>query len=124
MINELLYHIIFCFINAFFLFVWFNTEAVIEYVKLLRLDKFLFVKEYEEAKQSVEDLSYPQYLEIYQKDFVNKILSCVYCFCSWTTIYINFFLSFKFSLFTFKFFGLDFFISLFIYFVFSRYFNK
>jgi hypothetical protein len=124
MIEELSYHIIFCFISAFYLFIWFDTESVIEYVKLLRLNKFFFIKEYEESKETIDDLTYPQYLEIYQKDFFNKILSCVYCSCTWVVIYVNFFLVLKFGISTFKFFGIDWFFSLGIYFTFTRFFNK
>ena len=104
--------------------IYFDTEAAVEYFKLLKLDSLLFIKEYEEAAKDIEDLTYPSYLEIYQKDFLNKILSCVFCLCTWAVLYMNFMLSLKFGVSTFKFFGLDWFTSLFIYFSFSKFLNK
>lgn len=124
MIEEISFHILLCFVSAFFLFIWFETEAVLEYAKLFRLDSLFFTKEYEEAKKTIEDLTYPSYLEIYQKNFINKILSCAYCLCTWVIIYLNFMLSFKFGLSTFKFFGLDWFFTLCIYFSFSNQYNR
>tara|TARA_Y100000004_G_C8896450_1_gene404367 strand:+ start:537 stop:911 length:375 start_codon:yes stop_codon:yes gene_type:complete len=124
MIEEISFHILLCFVSAFFLFIWFETEAVLEYAKLFRLDSLFFTKEYEEAKKTIEDLTYPSYLEIYQKNFINKILSCVYCLCTWVIIYLNFMLSFEFGLSTFKFFGLDWFFTLCIYFSFNNQHNR
>lgn len=124
MVDSLALHISCCFTVSFFLFMWFDTDSVIEYAKLLKLEGFFFIKEYEEMKETVEDLSYPQYLEMHKDDFVNKILSCPYCFCTWLVIYVNIFLSFMLGFPSFKFFGFDWFLSIIIYFASSRYLNK
>lgn len=124
MIEELTIHVLLCFLVAFKLFIWFDTEAAVEYIRALRLDSLFFIKEYEEAKETIEDLTYPSYLEIYRKEFVNKILSCVFCLCTWIVLCLNLILCAKFGAGTLKFFGFDWFMSLCIYFYFSRYFNK
>ncbi len=124
MIEEITYHIISCFLSAFFLFIWFNTEAFLEYIKLFRLDSLFFIKEYEESKEVIEDLTYPSYLEINHKDFFNKVLSCIFCFSVWVVFYTNVMLCIKFGIGTLKFFGADWFFTLLIYFSSCRYFNK
>ena len=114
MIEVLILHFCACFLVSFFLFLWFDTDSVTEYIKLFRMDKFFFIKEHEEMKIIVEDLSYPQYLE-QQPGFVNKILSCPYCLCTWLLLFSNFFIIYFFGFSSIKFFGLDWFFSIIIY---------
>ena len=121
MIEEILHHLFLCFISAFFLFIWFDTEAVIEYIKALRLDSLFFIKEYEEKRNTIEDLTYPSYLEMYQTDFINKILSCVFCFCTWIVFLLTALSCAKYGVGTLKFFGFNWFASLVIYFSFSKF---
>lgn len=78
-------------LNCMILFVWFNTTAFYDYLKLLGINNFF--KEYEKTPPSV---TYPQYL-YENKDklsnnrackFLIKLITCVFCLNFWTTLSI------------------------------------
>lgn len=110
--------------SAYFLFIWFETNAVIEYAKILRLDSFFYTKEYEESLELAPDLPYSLFIVAHKDTFVNRILSCPFCLCTWMMIYFGFifFLALGFKVFGFIF--LDWFAALFLYKSLSNYFLK
>ena len=79
------------------------------------------LKEYEEKRNTIEDLTYPSYLEMYQTDFINKILSCVFCLCTWIVFLLTALSCAKYGVGTLKFFGFNWLASLVIYFSFSKF---
>lgn len=83
-------------LNCMLLFVWFNTTAFYDYLKLLGFNSFF--KEYEKTPLSV---MYTQYLYD-NKDkitasrvgrFCLKLITCVFCLNFWTTLSICVFYS-------------------------------
>jgi hypothetical protein len=78
-------------LNCMLLFVWFNTTAFYDYLKLFGANKFF--KEYEKTPPTV---TYPQFL--YQNKetlsdnriikFLIKLITCVFCLNFWTTLCI------------------------------------
>ena len=110
--------------SAYFLFIWFETNAVIEYAKIFRLDFLFYIKEYEESLELAPDLPYSLFIVAHKDTFINRILSCPFCLCTWMMIYFGlmFFLVLGFKVFGFIF--LDWFAALFLYKALSNYFLK
>lgn len=110
--------------SAYFLFIWFETNAVIEYAKIFRLDFLFYTKEYEESLELAPDLPYSLFIVAHKDTFINRILSCPFCLCTWMMIYFGFmfFLVLGFKVFGFIFF--DWFAALFLYKALSNYFLK
>lgn len=79
--------IYYCFLNVFCLFIWFHTEAFIEYIRYIPpLSKLLKVKEYIEFQKTKDYLNYPLYLSVYYNNFFTKLISCPYCLLFWINI--------------------------------------
>lgn len=78
-------------LNCMLLFVWFNTTAFYDYLKLFGVSEFF--KEYEKTPPSV---TYPQYLYENKESissnrvikFLIKLTTCVFCLNFWTTLCI------------------------------------
>lgn len=68
---------------ALVLLVWFKTEAFVEYVKLIGLKNFFFVKDYEAHKDVMFDISYAEYLKKYKSGFVTRLIGCPICLSVW-----------------------------------------
>ena len=86
---------------ALVLYVWLETDAFVEYVKLLRLHRsapfsFLKVNEYEEymSKNLEEDTTYPDFLSYECGNFLTTLVSCPICISVWLSIFSSFYLSF------------------------------
>jgi hypothetical protein len=99
--------ILFSFFNAFWLFIWFNTEAFIEYFKYIpKLNDILKIKEYHKYQFTGGNLSYPVFLQVNYNNFFTRLISCVYCLLFWintiSLIYISnyliFFVNYIFSI--------------------------
>jgi hypothetical protein len=74
------------------LIAWFNTDMLASYIKLFRLTRFTYLKEYEEhlfecpdSKVTLFELSY-----IKEPTFLNKLFSCPYCFSFWLSLFCCF----------------------------------
>ena len=83
------------------LFIWLETDALVEYIKLLRLNKcslfgFLRINEYEEyvSKNLEEDITYPDFLSYECGNFLTTLISCPICISVWLSIFSSFYLSF------------------------------
>lgn len=78
-------------LNCMLLFVWFNTTAFYDYLKLLGVSGFF--KEYEKTPPSV---MYPQFLYENKEKISNnilikfciKLITCVFCLNFWTSTII------------------------------------
>jgi hypothetical protein len=89
----------FSFFNVFCLFIWFNTEAFIEYFKYIPIiNKLLKIKEYYKYQLTGGNLNYPVFLQVNYNNFFTRLISCVYCLLFWintiSLIYINNYLIF------------------------------
>ena len=67
------------------LLIWFNTSALIDYVKLFRLTRLTYLKEYEQFKfeNQESEANFLEFSYIKEPTFINKLISCPYCFCFW-----------------------------------------
>ena len=84
--------------NCAFFVVWFQTDFLIEYLKLFSLNKlksvnnFFLLDDYEKAKKEniLEILTYTDFLEMAMpadEPSLGKLLSCKYCLGFWLTIF-------------------------------------
>jgi len=107
---------------AFFLIVWFDTDAFSEYIKTLRLDKYSNeiwqIPEYEENVKDDPDLSYIEFLNIKHNNFFTRLLSCPLCLGFWTHIFICIILN------SFTLFFISLLLGYVVYFKFSKLLNK
>ena len=69
------------------LFIWFETDAFIEYIKILKLDIFK-VKQFEEYKLINPKISYHSYIRQKHASFFTRLLTCVPCMCFWIVVVI------------------------------------
>lgn len=77
----------FSFFNVFCLFIWFNTEAFIEYIRYIPyINNFLKVKQYIAYQKNDDSLNYPLYLTVYYNNFFTKLISCPYCLLFWVNL--------------------------------------
>jgi hypothetical protein len=86
---------------ALLLFVWLETDAFVEYVKLLKLNNlasfdFLRANEYEDymSKNLEEEITYPDFLSSNYNNFFTSLISCPICVSVWLSIFCSFYLSF------------------------------
>ena len=109
---------------AFFLIVWFDTDAFFEYIKTLRLHKVWDgndvwqIPEYEEYIKDDPDLSYIEFLNIKHNNFFTHLLSCPLCFGFWTHVFIGLVLG------SFELFFVSLLLGYVVYFKFSKLLNK
>lgn len=74
-----------CFV-ALFLTVWLKTDAFVEYMSLLKLDKYFHIKDYLDVSG---DQSYPQFLVEYYNSFFTRLISCPICLSVWLGFIIS-----------------------------------
>ena len=86
---------------ALLLFVWLETDAFVEYVKLFKLNNlasfnFLRANEYEYymSKNLEEEITYPDFLSSNYNNFFTSLISCPICVSVWLSIFCSFYLSF------------------------------
>ena len=86
---------------ALLLFVWLETDAFVEYVKLLKLNNlasfdFLRANEYEDymSKNLEEEITYPDFLSSNYNNFFTSLISCPICVSVWLSVFCSFYLSF------------------------------
>jgi len=78
--------LVYSFFNASFLFFLYDTEAFIEYVKLLRMDKLFEVDKYEKYLDTAGNSSYWEYLVWEKPNFLRKLVSCPFCVSFWMNL--------------------------------------
>ena len=65
------------------LIIWFNTDSFIQYIKLFRLSKLTYIKEFEQELFENPDLKYLDFAYFKEPSFLNKLISCPYCLSFW-----------------------------------------
>ena len=69
---------------AYLLVIWYNTDAVVEYIKLLGLSRLFKIDDYEQLTLGQgEDFTYPEYLVFRYDCFFTRLLSCPICLGFW-----------------------------------------
>ena len=79
------------FLITLILLIWFKTDAFIVYTKLFRMDKFFYVKELEEFKNTKDcTVTYHQFLRMKSPNgFWTKLITCPICFSVWLSIWLS-----------------------------------
>jgi len=76
---------------ALFLFLWFETNGPLLWLKLLRLDKFLpYYTEYKNIVDGGGKIGYLTFLSNIDKSFLIQLLSCSVCLSVWISLFISF----------------------------------
>jgi len=88
---------IFCVV--FFLFIWFDTNAFIDYSRLFKLNKIFLIDMWEDYRLRNPKMDYLNYLSIKHRNFLIKLITCKPCLTFWLTIIFIFILNLKIILF-------------------------
>ena len=75
---------------ALVLLIWFNSDAFIEYAKLVSGAKFFGVTDYEEKQKQQATLDYHGYLLQYKDSFFVRLITCPLCFSVWVSVIVTF----------------------------------
>ena len=67
------------------LLVWFNSDAFIDFAKLVGGGRFFGIKEYERLLESRATLDYHTYLLEYKNSFFIRLITCPLCFGLWVS---------------------------------------
>jgi len=67
------------------LIAWFDTDMLQQYLRLFRLTKLTYLNEYEEfmLENSKSEITFLQFSYIKEPNFINKLISCPFCFSFW-----------------------------------------
>ena len=79
---------------VFFMHAWFDTDAFVEYSKLLRLSKFFRIDRWEEYREMNPRLDYLGYIRLKHSNFFIRLISCKFCLCVWISLISCFFTNF------------------------------
>ena len=66
--------------------VWFLTDAVYEYAKMLGFNSFFHVEGFEKQREINFDMNYPEYLSLINPSFFYRLLSCPFCLAFWLVL--------------------------------------
>ena len=70
------------FITCIFI-LWYDTTAVVEYGKIVGLDKILSIEEYNNYILENYESNYPEFLSIKKNNFLTRLLACPFCLGFW-----------------------------------------
>jgi hypothetical protein len=76
----------------FLMFIWFNTDAFIDY---LSWTKGFYLTKYKEYISTYKRITYPDFLFLHKPSFFTKLLSCRPCFHFWLVISTGFYFNFS-----------------------------
>ena len=72
---------------VFILFLWFDTDAFVEYSKFFRLAKSMKVDKYLEHKNLNPKASYHTYLRKNYTNFFTRLITCPSCIAFWIVLF-------------------------------------
>jgi len=73
----------------FLLFIWFKTDAFIQYSELFGLSNKFKISEWLDYRILNPKISYLEYISIKNRNFLTKLISCVPCFLFWIVILVS-----------------------------------
>ena len=73
--------------------IWFNSDAFVEYAKLVGGARFFGVTEYEEQQEKSASLDYHGYLLDNKNSFFIRLITCPLCFSVWMSVILTFVLT-------------------------------
>lgn len=73
------------FLITLILLIWFKTDSFIVYTKLFKINKFFYINDWEEFKNTKDcTVTYHQFLRMKSPDgFWIKLITCPICFSVW-----------------------------------------
>jgi hypothetical protein len=74
---------------VFLLFIWFKTDAFIQYSELFGLSNKFKITDWQDYRILNPKITYLEYISIKNKNFLTKLISCVPCFLFWIAILIS-----------------------------------
>ncbi|NBP01174.1 MAG: hypothetical protein EBU90_13755 [Proteobacteria bacterium] len=93
--------IYFVFLNFFIIYVWFKTDAFIEYFKYIRLFNKLFkINEYYAFREKYNNINYHTFLLLNYNNFFIRLITCPSCISVWVTLSTLLFYNNKFNFFS------------------------
>lgn len=101
-------------VNLFLLIIWFKTDAFIEYAKVVRIQRWLFIDDFEKKRAEDFELTYHLYLRQHRNCFLSRLVTCPICLTSWMFLII--FITGE----TFSSFSLNVIVTLSLYYLFSK----
>ena len=74
------------FYAVFFMHVWFDTDAFVEYSRLFRLKKVFKIDSWEEYRDMNPRIGYLEFIRIKHPSFFTRLISCRPCLLVWISI--------------------------------------
>lgn len=71
---------------VFFMHIWFDTDAFIEYSKLFRLSKLFKIDKWKEYRDINPKMDYLGFIRLKYSSFFTRLISCKFCLCVWISI--------------------------------------
>lgn len=75
---------------SFILYIWFHTDALIEYSKLFKIEKSMNIDKWESYREINPRIGYLEYIRLKHSNFFIRLISCKSCLCFWVTLLICF----------------------------------
>jgi hypothetical protein len=70
----------------FLLFIWFDTDAFIEYFRLLRLSKLFKIDKFDEYKTQNPKITYLSFIRQKYSNFYTRLITCPPCINFWIVL--------------------------------------
>jgi hypothetical protein len=74
---------------AFFLVIWFKSEAYVEYCRIFQLQRISNFEDYDEKKKNDVTLTYHGYLRQYHNSFFTRLITCPICIATWLALFLS-----------------------------------
>lgn len=75
---------------VFILFIWFDTDAFIEYFRFTPLKKLFKIEQFDNYKKELNPgIDYHSYLRQKHGSFITRLLTCVPCTNFWIVLFIS-----------------------------------
>ena len=71
---------------VFFMFVWFETDALVDYGRALGLTRLLKIDLWEQWRQRHPRTGYLSYLMVAHRNFFTKLANCERCLAFWLSL--------------------------------------
>ena len=71
------------------MYVWFDTDAFVDYARLLSLDNKLMIKDWDEWRISRPRTGYLEFLVARNPTFLVRLVSCRHCLCFWLSLFMS-----------------------------------
>ena len=72
----------------FSMFIWFNTDALISYSLLFKVDRYFKIDQWIDYRIINPRVTYLDFLRLKYSNFFTKLVSCKPCLCFWITFIV------------------------------------